>query len=267
MKTTVKPLYLDCDRSQVVAAWVGVAAYFMLVGWFAAWLLLHRDQVAGSAWLLPVTLLVALFLADLVSGFVHWGTDTWFDENYWTRIVSIAREHHLHPHHIVGYGTREYLAYSAWPMLLFVGPLGLLLTLAVPAGAFVFHAMTVVFIVSFIMIWGTYAHRLGHQKSPWRIVRILQRWGMLMDTRHHGVHHRDNHDIRYCVVNGWANFVCDRIGFWRGMETLIRRTTGAIPRQNDHEWWARCQPYAPRRRAYVIGPDGPEWDEAKLGPR
>ncbi len=254
MKRTVTPLFLECDRAQVITSWAGIAVYTALVVWYGVWIGRHPDIAASQALGLPITIVVGLFLADLVSGFVHWATDTWFDEKNWTRIISIAREHHLHPHHIVGYGVRDYLAYSAWPTLLFIGPIGAVLTLALTPAVWVFHGVVIVFVISACMYFGTYAHRLGHRRSPWRIVRVLQRCHLLIDTRHHNVHHRDNHDIRYCVINGWANHVCDRIGFWRGMEHVVQRLTGAIPRQNDHEWFARYDPYSPRRGRFVIGP-------------
>jgi hypothetical protein len=38
------------------------------------------------------------------------------------------------------------------------------------------------------------------------------------------------------VINGWANYVCDPLRFWRKMEWLIEALTGAQPRQDDLEW-------------------------------
>ena len=258
MRRTVKPLYLECDRSQIITCWVGIAIFTAMIVWYAAWLLPAFTMGGMALYLLPVTLAIAWFLADLVSGVVHWGTDTWFDEVLSERVISIAREHHLHPHHIVGYGFRDYVAYSTWPALLLLGPPGLIMTLLCGRSALVFHLMVVVEVIAVTMFFGTYAHRLGHRKSDWAIVRFLQRWHFLIDVRHHNVHHRDNHDIQYCVVNGWANIVCDRIGFWRWLERMIYRFTGAIPRDNDHLWFARYQPHSPRRGRYVIGPLGPD---------
>ncbi len=258
MKRAVTPLFLECDRSQVITSWVGVVAFIVLILWYVTWLAWHSGLAAEQLHVLPVTVIVGLFLADLVSGAVHWATDTWFDEKLWTRVISIAREHHIHPHHILGYGIRDYLAYSAWPTLLFLGPIGLVLTLATTPSSWVLHGVVVLFVISVCMLFGTYAHRLGHRRSGWAIVRFLQRCHLLIDTCHHNVHHRDNHDIRYCVINGWANYVCDRTGFWRGLEWLIRRLTGAVPRRNDHEWWARCAPWSPRRGRFVIGPAAPQ---------
>jgi plasmanylethanolamine desaturase len=254
VKKAARPLFLECDRAQIVVAWIGIIAHALLIGSYTAWLFVHVPSLASIQYgLLPV-LLLSLFLADLFSGLVHWATDTWFDEVVYTRIISIAREHHIHPHHIVGYGFRDYVAYSSWPTLMFFCPAGLVLILALPSGGLLFHAMTMCFIVSVCMFFGTYAHRLGHRKSAWPVVRLLQRCHFLISTRHHGVHHRDNHDVRYCVINGWANHVCDAIGFWRVLERVIQCLTGAVPRRNDHEWFARHDPWSPRRGRFAIGP-------------
>jgi len=185
--------------------------------------------------------LLALFLADLFSGFVHWGTDTWFDEIWWARTILIAREHHLFPHHIVGYGFRDYVAFSSWPVAVTIGPLVLVLTFAVAPSSSIFDVVGICLTIATVMVFGTYAHRLGHQKTDAPAIALLQKAHLLMSPRHHSVHHRDNHDIRYCVINGWANHVCDAIGFWRILETLVRRTTGAVARSNDHVWFKRFE--------------------------
>jgi hypothetical protein len=94
------------------------------------WLGQHQtDAGIGPGWL-ALAVAGALYLADWFSGFVHWATDTWFDEVFLERIISIAREHHLYPREIVGYGFRDYVAYSSWPNIAFVGPVALALTFA-----------------------------------------------------------------------------------------------------------------------------------------
>jgi hypothetical protein len=173
---------------------------------------------------------------------VHWTTDTWFDEINWQRVISIAREHHLFPHHIVGYPFRDYVAFSSWPTVLIVGPCGLLLTLAVSSSTpFTFYGVIVCFMISTVMFFGAHTHRFGHTPSNSRIVRLLQASHLLITTGHHDAHHRGNHNRRYCVINGWANYVCDATGFWRGLEWLVQQLTGSIPRRNDLEWLARYQ--------------------------
>ena len=42
--------------------------------------------------------------------------------------------------------------------------------------------------------------------------------------------------IHYCVVNGWANYLCDGFYVWRGLERVIAAVTGLVPRADDFEW-------------------------------
>ncbi len=236
-----RPFFPDCDRIQALTCWLGVVANAALITWSAIWLCRNHDKCATDLPMLPVQIVAALFLADFFSGFVHWLTDTWFDETVAERIVSIAREHHLYPHHITRYGFRDYVAFSSWPTVVVIGPpVGGATLLAEPAPP-LFGGVLMALIVSAVMFFGTYAHRLGHVRSSVGAVRALQRAGLLMSPRHHAVHHRGNHDIRYCVINGWANHVCDRLRLWRGLEHLVEWATGAVPRANDRRWFARFE--------------------------
>lgn len=235
----VRALFLDRDRELVLICWIGIVGNAALIVWTGVWIIYEFASYAPGPLHLVLIILVALFFADWLSGFVHWATDTWFDECGLKHIISIAREHHLYPHHILGYGFRDYVAYSSWPTLLLVGPISILLTLGLPRSTATFEALLICLIVSATMFFGTYAHRLGHQRSGNVLVRWLQRRRLLIDPQYHSLHHRANHDTHYCVINGWANIVCDRIGFWRWAEWLIERISGAVARQNDHQWFER----------------------------
>jgi ubiquitin-conjugating enzyme E2 variant len=235
------PLYPNCNRSQILTAWCGAVANGLVIIWLALWLVAHSASIEPNLLELVTTVFIALFVSDFLSGFVHWAVDTWFDERNWVRVISIAREHHLFPHHIIGYPFRDYVAFSSWPTVLIVGPCGLLLTLAAPAIPLIFYGVVICLITSAVMFFGTHAHRLGHRPSRLRIVRLLQACHLLITTGHHGAHHRASHNRRYCVINGWANYVCDGTGFWRALELLIQQLTGSVPRRNDLEWLARHQ--------------------------
>jgi hypothetical protein len=235
----VRPLYLICDRVQAATAWVGVAVNLLLIFWCAYWVTTADATLIPGASGMAIIILIGFFMADALSGFVHWATDTWFDEVIWDRVISIAREHHLYPSHILGYGVRDYLAYSSWPTILVLGPIELLLTLAFAPAVWLYPLVFLCLMLNTVMFFGTYFHRLGHGHSRWRVVRWLQTAHLLMGPPHHHVHHGGNHDIRYCVINGWANFVFDPIGFWRGLERLVTILTGAHPRRNDHVWRTR----------------------------
>ena len=232
-------LFLDSDRNSILVCWIGIVANAALIAWTGVWVVREFASYAPGPLYLGLITLVALFFADWFSGFVHWATDTWFDEVRLTSLISIAREHHLYPHHILAYRFRHYVAYSSWPTLVLVGPFALLLTLGLTRSTATFGAVLSCLIVSATMFFGTYAHRLGHRQSDNRLVRWMQRRRLLIDPRYHSLHHRGNHDTHYCVINGWANIVCDRIGFWRLAERLIEQISGAVARQNDHQWFER----------------------------
>jgi plasmanylethanolamine desaturase len=228
-----------------IFCWCGIVANTLLILWCALWVQCHRDDAGIELGWVIVSVVAAVYLADFFSGFVHWMTDTWGDEVFLhgvlERVISIAREHHLYPYHIVGYGFRDYSAYSSWPNVAIVGPIALALTLAANPAPAVFAGVVVCLVISGIMVFGTHAHRLGHRDTRSKIVRILQNCRLLVTPSYHAVHHRGNHDIRYCVINGWANPLCDRIRLWRSLEWFIQHVTRALPRQNDRVWFDRFE--------------------------
>jgi ubiquitin-conjugating enzyme E2 variant len=71
------------------------------------------------------------------------------------------------------------------------------------------------------------------------VLRLAQKLHLVVTPEHHWVHHRSDQIIRYCVINGWANYVCDSLRIWRGLEWLVRALTGAQPRRDDLEWQRR----------------------------
>jgi ubiquitin-conjugating enzyme E2 variant len=235
----VRVLYPKADFVQIAGCWMAIFANAALIAWCFVWVGSAFGSLAPGPLQFAAMLVVGLFLADWFSGFVHWATDTWFDEIMLERLISIAREHHIYPRHILGYGFRDYVAYSSWPTVFLIGPICLLFTLALPRWTVTFDGALICLVVAVAMFFGTYAHRLGHRQSDSRIVRWLQRHHMLISPAYHARHHRANHDTHYCVINGWANIVCDRIGFWRWAERLVERVLGATPRRSDHQWFAR----------------------------
>ena len=239
MTTHPGPLYLECTRGQSVATWAGAVLNAAIVAWCASWLLIHA-QARPTGLVLLVIVLVGVFLGDLFTGFVHWMTDTWFDEVMLTRVVSIAREHHLYPYNIVGYSFRDYVGYTSWPAVMMFGPILPFLLLFGSEPSSIRYGFVLVFSeVCLLSFFGTHFHRFGHQRSDSRFVQFLQKAHILITPQYHALHHGGTHTTHYCVVTGWANVVCDAIGFWRGLEQLVVWLTGAVPRHNDDEWFAR----------------------------
>jgi hypothetical protein len=219
------------DRAEmrvIVGTNAAVAAYCAIIA-------LSELGSAGFAWILaPLCLAAGYFLADFLSGVVHWGVDTWFDEISLGRAIAIAREHHTHPQAILGYGFLEHATLGSMIGMTAVGPLALL-TSALPPSGLTFCLMIVWGTASTVMLFGTSFHNLSHKPSPPKLVSTLQRMGLMLSPQHHWAHHR-NQTIRYCTISGWANPLCDALDLWRRLERLAHRVTGATPRQNDLEW-------------------------------
>jgi len=231
------PLFLDARPDQALVGWLGVAAATGLNIWYAVWLAMHFPG-SGQVYLLALYIPLGLLLADMFSGLLHWATDTWFDEPFGGRLIRVGREHHVKPRYLLHYGFRDYGSYAAWPVLIVFGPLIVLQTFVLAPSALNIAGVAISFATTATMYFSVYAHRLGHQNSKSRAILFLQRYHLILSPHHHGIHHRGNHDIHYCVIFGWGNYILDPIKFWRGLEWLVVALTGAVPRADDEEWQA-----------------------------
>lgn len=64
---------------------------------------------------------------------------------------------------------------------------------------------------------------------------------ILLSKKNHQVHHHNPFDRYYCITTGWLNPILGSIAFWKRMEIMITRTTGAIPREDDAFWTVQMQ--------------------------
>lgn len=217
--------------------------------WSGGWLVRHHAPLA-SAWLwLPLATLAGMTLADFVSGFLHWLFDTWFSEErpQLRRMVIMVREHHIRPLAIFQYSWYHdaaplsvialgVCAALLWPALLDRAP-------SVADYCRVWTGL----VANLSIVFMLELHKLGHARPAPGWLGRLQRWHLVMSPRHHGKHHRGRHDADYCIVNGLADHALNAIHFWRAIEAVISRATGAVPRSNDRVWLANYRNPAQRR--------------------
>lgn len=181
----------------------------------------------------PALLLLGVFAADLVSGLVHWGADTWGRQDWplvGERLIAPFRVHHVNPRDICARDMVDLngdIAVLALPLL--VWALGWPLEAVASRHALEFTLAFVAFTLPTNLI-----HRWAHagREAP-ALARLLQRSGLILSPRHHHAHHRAPFDRDYCIVNGWCNPLLRALGFWRGCERLIAGLTGAVPRCDD----------------------------------
>jgi ubiquitin-conjugating enzyme E2 variant len=181
---------------------------------------------------LPLALLglgLGALVADGLTGLVHWACDTWGDEQTpWLgpTLIYAFREHHEHPGAML---ERHWTLVNREPA--FAAVL-LLLSLPLAQSALAGNPFLQASLFSFVA-YGASANQLhcwAHQPRPPRAVRLAQRWGLVLSPRRHARHHRAPNTAAYCISTGWLNPALDRLDFWRALERLVSRITGATAR-------------------------------------
>ena len=57
----------------------------------------------------------------------------------------------------------------------------------------------------------------------------------------HAAHHAGEYDAHYCITTGWCNRPLESVGFFRRLEEVVTRLTGALPR-NEQPRMGRAAP-------------------------
>jgi Lipid desaturase domain len=216
-----------------------------LTVWGFIWAVCYWGNVNPPWYVLITSIIIGYFLGDFFSGVLHWLFDTWFDENtsFAKRIVCIVREHHIYPQAIFKYTFKGEAGSASWASLVITLPVYIFVTIPdAPPTLLGYAAIVTCIVISLSVVFMYQFHKLGHKPCRSPVIRYLQAVHVILSPHHHREHHCDNHDRRYCIVNGWANYVIDSIGFWRWLERYIQSITGAVPRENDGAWMRRYNP-------------------------
>jgi plasmanylethanolamine desaturase len=159
------------------------------------------------------------FLADAMTGTVHWFCDTFFEET--TPVIGRAliapfREHHRDPLAMTRHGFLELTGNSCLalaPLLALVMALGS----ARPSVALDAFAFAIASAAGATNIF----HRWAHDPSPPPGARWLQRLGMVLTPSRHARHHAPPFAAAYCVTSGWMNGVLDRLQVFSRAEIFL----------------------------------------------
>jgi ubiquitin-conjugating enzyme E2 variant len=189
---------------------------------------------AARALPIALGLLLGALAADLITGLVHWACDTWGDETTpWigASVIRSFHQHHATPRAMLDHDWIEVNGQPAAAACLAFG------AMAIPPGQawFAGHPMLYAGAVSLGLV-GALAnqlHQWSHDPAPPRVVRRLQRRGWILSPGRHARHHRAPHESDYCISSGWLNPPLDAIGFWRALERVVTRLSGARPRAVD----------------------------------
>jgi len=154
-------------------------------------------------------------LADFIGGLFHWFEDRvarrdWPVLGDW--VVKPNRLHHEKPLDFLN-GSLLKRNLAVWVITAAILVATFLVTGSVPlwlAVAAVGGAMS------------NEVHGWAHlpQSAP-GLVRLLQETGLLQAPIHHSKHHRDDHDVSYCVLTNILNPFLNRLGFWNWLENML----------------------------------------------
>jgi ubiquitin-conjugating enzyme E2 variant len=207
-----------------------IATFVALAWWWIAGL--HIDAL-GSLAIAAAATLAASVVTDFGTGFAHWAADTWGSERVpiiGSTFIGPFREHHIDPKAITRHDFLETNGASASVVLPLLFVAGLL---AREHGDGYLFWSTLLGMASLLTLATNQVHKWAHADVAPRPVQVLQRLGIVLSPEAHAVHHVAPHERHYCITHGWLNPVLDGIGFYRGLERLIVKVFGAVPRRED----------------------------------
>ena len=149
-------------------------------------------------WLAALAIPIALVLGDFVGGLVHWGADTYFSED--TPVLGAAlikpfRQHHLFPRDIC---THAFVSIVGNVCILAVPVLSLCLYLLwVSDHGLLAFAILCTALMAATTVGTNIFHKWAHQEKPAAGVRWLQRMRLVLEPRHHQVHHTEPFKMHY----------------------------------------------------------------------
>jgi plasmanylethanolamine desaturase len=226
------PAHFALTSAQTLLSALSIAAAAAAVVALGVRILLDGDV---WHWWVPIAFVSGIVAADLGSGLVHWGADTWGRDDLpliGHRLLVPFRIHHINPDDFLRrrfIDTNGEVAMIACPVVL-----GLLaLPLTAP-----WQMALAVFGLAFcgVGMMTNQIHQWAHRPEPPRAVRWLQDAHLLLGRGSHAEHHRRPYDVQYCITTGWCNRPLEGLDAFRRLEWAVTLLTGAQPRRDDRRY-------------------------------
>lgn len=170
-------------------------------------------------------ILLAIILADFLTGLFHWwedryGNPAWPIIGHLVIIPNI--EHHKYPRKFTqgNYWTRNYTALV--PSLLL-------------SSIFYYYNQYFISLVFLISSQSNELHCWEHMKTN-KYIRWLQKYKIIQSVKGHAVHHNRPYDTNYCVITTVVNPILGIISFWFLLEQTIGSFTGIYPRAERQQY-------------------------------
>lgn len=228
-----EPKYSRIHRAAEIASIVIFVSY--AVG--CLWRIFATSLATGPSAFLAIGVagLLGYVAADFISGTVHWLADRYGSRDLFLlgpNFIGPFRDHHVRPKEITQHDFVETngnnCMISFWVLMLVYH--------AVPLAAgdltSLFIASGLTFSMAAIMATNQF-HKWAHSDSAPRLVRLLQRWHVILPADHHDVHHRAPFATYFCITTGWLNWPLRKLRFYESVEGLVHRLTGIRPGEDD----------------------------------
>ncbi len=222
-------VHYELTRSQRLFSIASIAAAAALVVVLALRTGLRADL---TPWWAPFACGLGILAADFGSGLVHWSADTWGSDDLplvGHRLLVPFRVHHVNPDDFL---RRSFIDVNGDVAFIGACVLAVLVSLPLTTSR---DAVVAMFGLGFcgVGMLTNQIHQWAHMPSPPAVVRLLQDCGLILGRSGHAAHHARPYDASYCITTGWCNRPLEAIGFFRRAEWIVRRITGARPREDD----------------------------------
>jgi hypothetical protein len=173
---------------------------------------------------LAVALPLGFLAADVATGIVHWFCDTYLGASakvVGPLLIAPFREHHRDPVNITCHGWLDRNAnncMAAQPILIvaLLGRWDLSRCWDALVGGFFFATALTLGMANQIHAW-------AHAVDPPRLVRWMQRHGLLISPERHRFHHETVERRAFAIVCGWSNRWLDQGGALSFASALLAR--------------------------------------------
>lgn len=170
-----------------------------------------------------VSLIISITLADTASGILHWIFETYGSK---TTLILGPTIHSFRIHHDQPYRIWHRSFFSVnheLSRLMLLPQIIFSLTFNYDTSDNLFYYLLIQpFIILFAFC--NQFHKWSHTPAPNHlpfIIKFLQKYGIILSISHHKGHHIFPHKRRYCIINGWSDYILDTIYFWRILELGI----------------------------------------------
>lgn len=210
-----------------VLRWVeSVAVCGFLYLMIASYVRLLQTDLFLSLGVGLLSLPLSFYIADLLTGVVHWAFDTFGKANtpIWGPLfVAPFRRHHEFPYEITQASLAENLGSSCYTgiLSLLIRPIQSLGNHPPFWSLFIEHFWLSLVVFSMLAnLFHRWAHIPNSKRPHWLI--FLQEFRVVLSQKEHIAHHTKPYRSHYCILCGWANPLLNRIP-WTRVEGFMAR--------------------------------------------